>query len=1624
MKQWLVRRGVLAAVPVASLVLAFGACSSEPTGSGERAETHDATATGDTSGVEVAVSPNATERVARLSKQFVHMPVAYKDAPVRIPAGVKPPKQRPAEILEPRSVLSKGDAKSFVRHGERLRAEVDADSKQRLLKPAVVDVPLKADGFVRVQPEGAQLGVEFATKDAKGRVEAEVADGVATYPGAGPHGSDLVLRVTGDSVEDFVVLSEKPAEPLVDYTIKTSEVAGLRLFDNTLEFLDKGGDPQIRVKPPRVVDVDGVMHEAKLALLDCKADTNGAEPWGRPVTAPGAEQCTLRVSWNDDNVVYPAIVDPVWATAGSMATARYRNAAVRLSTGSVLTCGGVGDLGIALTSCESFNPAGGGGAGTWATVTGMNIARSDHTLILLSPSADVLAVGGNGLTSSERRIGTAWTTTATNFSGGSFYPQQPAMTSDGAWVVLIDSFNHTPFRYNTTTDAWSQGSPNPSPVLSYRYDAHVLAIPGQATIMRVGGYTGASVYTNTAERYRPSLDTAPPGTTVAWTNPGNAASMTVPRGSAPAVQLDNNRLMIMGGYTGASSTSASEIYNASANTWALAAGPFPNSGSAQQYNRGVTSAFHGSGKLLVAADSMNAPFVYDPSAATAPWTKIETYNYGFYSLGSQGNVVSAGSKVLMVPVQLPSQSGAQTACRLFDFGDKGSLCTQTAECQAGLTCVTDAYDSTQVCCDTTCTGACMSCRATNKVSGAADGTCGPRKTGQQMYSACAYENSSTCGNDNYECDGAGSCHKWSSSTQCAYSTCADGDTQTNIRNCDGAGKCQDPVATDCGAGFKCQGDTSSGACATLCYNDTDYCTTGYYCQNWTTPYNSCQPKKNDGASCIYNQECTKGYCVDGVCCESACTGNCQSCNNSSTGQASGSCKPVKTGQDPRGDCNDDGSSSCGQNGSCNGAGVCQKYASGTTCLAASCASATARNVADTCNGTGTCTDNGVQNCAAGYACISGVCQTQCTSDDQCASSSYCDIPTKQCVADKTSGQACVRDAACSGNANCVDGVCCNSSCTGTCRSCVANQTGLASDGICGDILDDTDPGNECAKDVGYPASCEAPGLCDGTGSCRVYAKNGVSAKTDTCSGTTLSVYTCDGAGNLDQLETPCYPYKCNAGGTACRVACTEGTVKQDCDDSSFCQDGKCVGVLPLGSACTDAGQCKSGFCADQHVGPLEGDPTPEPGVGGEGSVDTTDYPGVCCDAFCGSQCEGCKKSTKGQGSDGSCGKVADNTDLKNDCDVDPTKPCGPSGACDGKGQCSIVPEGTSCGASSCVGNSARGQICNGAGLCKNDAAIACAPYVCGDVNGAQQCTNPCAGDDDCTDGYYCIEQACKKKLANGALCDSSSICGSGFCVDGLCCDVSCNGQCAACDNPGSEGICSAVKGDPHGSRTKCDFAGEECGGACDGVNASACKYVAPGTSCGTPSCTNGIAEASSCDGQGSCRAGDSERCAPYGCGDDEKCLEVCAIDEDCSQGYACDEGAQQCVPSAVSAECSEDRQSSVGQQGIITPCKPFLCVPASGTCAVSCAFTTDCAPDFVCEASTKTCLPAPADGGTPDDESCACRAAGAGPNRHGYLAVAAFGIALASLRRRKRSRHAPARSSKPRGFAAGPHPFE
>jgi hypothetical protein len=143
-------------------------------------------------------------------------------------------------------------------------------------------------------------------------------------------------------------------------------------------------------------------------------------------------------------------------------------------------------------------------------------------------------------------------------------------------------------------------------------------------------------------------------------------------------------------------------------------------------------------------------------------------------------------------------------------------------------------------------------------------------------------------------------------------------------------------------------------------------------------------KFSNGATCTADTDCQSNVCAQGVCCATACGGTCQACNLAGS---LGTCKVVPAGQDPLNQCADGGPATCGNDGTCDGAGACRKYASGTACGAAVC-SGSSYTPSRTCNGTGTCGTAAATSCGR-FVCNASGCLTTCTTNADCASPLLC-----------------------------------------------------------------------------------------------------------------------------------------------------------------------------------------------------------------------------------------------------------------------------------------------------------------------------------------------------------------------------------------------------------------------------------------------------------------------------------------------------------------------------------------------------------------------------------------------------------------------------------------------------------
>jgi hypothetical protein len=175
-----------------------------------------------------------------------------------------------------------------------------------------------------------------------------------------------------------------------------------------------------------------------------------------------------------------------------------------------------------------------------------------------------------------------------------------------------------------------------------------------------------------------------------------------------------------------------------------------------------------------------------------------------------------------------------------------------------------------------------------------------------------------------------------------------------------------------------------------------------------------------GVPCTAAPECQSGFCFDGVCCNTACTGACRSC---ALAGSYGICVPVATGlPDPHAACVAESPATCGRTGTCDGVGGCLRYPAGTACAAATCAGDTWTPAA-TCDGQGSCLAPATVSCAPlGCNTAQGRCNAGCLAGDTiCPAGAYC-AGDESCFPRKDVGLACAGDHECK-SGHCADDVC-------------------------------------------------------------------------------------------------------------------------------------------------------------------------------------------------------------------------------------------------------------------------------------------------------------------------------------------------------------------------------------------------------------------------------------------------------------------------------------------------------------------------------------------------------------------------------------------------------------------------
>gem|GEM_PF-7086745 len=338
-----------------------------------------------------------------------------------------------------------------------------------------------------------------------------------------------------------------------------------------------------------------------------------------------------------------------------------------------------------------------------------------------------------------------------------------------------------------------------------------------------------------------------------------------------------------------------------------------------------------------------------------------------------------------------------------------------------------------------------------------------------------------------------------------------------------------------------------------------------------------------------------------------------------------------------------------------------------------------------------------ETCSSDEQCLSGACVDGiCCGQKQCGTCEACNLPGSvgTCSAvprgetDPNPQDSCEQGRACDGQGtcrsqrgetckvnadcalgNCVDGICCESTCEGGCRTCAAQGR----KGLCVPLA---------AGTAATGAGCAKNGLCDGTGAC------GPQCRSDADCGAAEG---------------------CEKG--ACAKRAVDGA---SCSTREMCASGSCLDGHCCKASCGSCMACTGpgGTCAPRSAGEQDGAPhfscTGKLSCNGRGicgrsngeRCDNNDQcaashcvSGICCDGACNGACQNC--------GGGTCKPILNAVDPRG---------CNGSLMCDGSGKCGKV-LGQKCGSSGecATGFCVDGACCNSA--C-NESCFSCGSGTC------------------------------------------------------------------------------------------------------------------------------------------------------------------------------------------------------------------------------------------------------------------------------------------------------------------------
>jgi hypothetical protein len=681
---------------------------------------------------------------------------------------------------------------------------------------------------------------------------AETSQGYVVYRNAFGAGTAVVERPMEAGTEDFVLL-EEPTRSSLSYRIELGpKVAGLRLVGNTLELVDSGGAPRLRMANAEIFDAKGTSVRAALTVHGCDVDHNAAPPWRRRPVPPKSRECTATIAWSNDGLTYPILVDPAWTTTQNMITQR-TNHALLPRNGLLVAIGGYTNNSSwpATELVEGYDPA----TGTWAAMTPLNQRRAEFAAAVL-PNGDIVVAGGlasNGVgpldvspaTSAERlsAAGSArWQYTGLLREPYGRQDSQAVITPTGDLVICGGNTlpgGQLPFvvlstceQFDATSSTWSS-----FPSMSDARYGFGLVVTADGLIRAVGGQGADYLFLSSHEYIDPSAPMP------SW---HTAAAMPQARFGAAVVRYRGKAVVIGGESGGAVLNTTAATYDPISNTWSEA--------TYSAYGRLFpVAASIEDGAIIVAGgddnsdagDHSNEVDISDSTGTS--WSRLpdmpvrQEYSVAALIPATDSLLVTGGCTYVYA-----SPNDVQDTAQILV-----STCASDSDCASGFYC--DVTQKPSFCAPKTTPGSACTvdsqCTSGSCAGGyCCDGSCGP--CGECSSGSCVVRKKGQLGGPPtctpFVCDGVSSACP--SSCQGSADCVAQASCVGNVCSCPSG-------QSFCAASGRCQPSS-------LCCSDADcsrpanacYTATGATCSHGSCTF-------PPAVTCSPGQECANGACT-------------------------------------------------------------------------------------------------------------------------------------------------------------------------------------------------------------------------------------------------------------------------------------------------------------------------------------------------------------------------------------------------------------------------------------------------------------------------------------------------------------------------------------------------------------------------------------------------------------------------------------------------------------------------------------------------------------------------------------------------------------------------------------------